>query len=77
MQVHGYTLPQWAADLWAWLPWIAALVAGSVSFITNLISIWESKTFRRKLANWYNRRRARRIMEAKRRLAEAEAESEF
>lgn len=63
--------------LWAWLPWIAGGIAGIVSFVTNIIQIWESRTFRAKLAGWYNKRRARRILAARARLNELENESEF
>lgn len=77
MDIHGHKVPDTLAFLWSWLPWVVAAIAGVVSFITNSIQIWESKTFRKWFGGWYNRRRAIRILRLRHELTEAENESEF
>jgi hypothetical protein len=75
--IFGFKVPHWLLELWAWLPWIAAGVAGTVSFVNNLVTLYESKTVRRRFANWHNRRRAKKILALRRKLLEVEAQSEF
>lgn len=77
MQVLGYHLPHWAVVIWVWLPWIVGGIAGAVSFVTNCISIWESKTFRKWFGDTINRWRALRLTWLRRKVAELEAESEL
>lgn len=72
--LFGYHVPQWVAYLWAWLPWIVAGAAGVATFLKNLISIVESHTFQRLFGVRFNRWRVRRL---RRKLAEAEAESDY
>jgi hypothetical protein len=72
--IFGFHVPQWALHLWAWLPWIVAGVAGVATFLKNMISILESHTYQRLFGMRFSRWRVGRL---RRKLAEAEAESDY
>jgi MFS family permease len=82
---HALRFVKWAWESLLWIAAVIAAISGVFSFLSNLIQITESWTFRfiwdhRSvrwwLATWHNLRRNRRVRKLRRELAEAEAESE-